>query len=354
VAGGSPPRWLVAALALVVPGLTLVGAPALAAAGSVTPAAAVPASAATTVSVTPASTPAVPGGGPDPDVVFFKGAYYGFTTGTALGNNLQVLVDTTGNPQRGWRSYTGHPYGSSALPHPPSWETPNTQTSPGVAEVGSHWVMWYDVAEHGHAEASGYSCLSVATATSLTLAHPVFTDHSTKPAWCPSGGVLDPAPFVDPATGVPYLIWKSNDGSSHAASHVYSVRLDPSGTRFDGTPVSILVNDTARFPWETTLDDPSFYEGPHGLVLTFSVGNWQDSTYAMAFATCSGPKGPCHEPAGAPFLRSYGTAAGPGGGMLFAGKGGSTWLVYAAWKKGCTASCAGAVRRMFVAHASVS
>ena len=62
------------------------------------------------------STPAYAGDAGDPDVVESAGTYYAFTTGTALGNHLQALVDTSGSPQSGWRSYTGLCYGSTALP----------------------------------------------------------------------------------------------------------------------------------------------------------------------------------------------------------------------------------------------
>src|SRR5580692_11950960 len=59
------------------------------------------------VGFAPSPSPAFAGDAPDPDVVRSGGTYYAFTTGTPLGNHLQALVDTTGNPASGWRSYTG-------------------------------------------------------------------------------------------------------------------------------------------------------------------------------------------------------------------------------------------------------
>ena len=84
------------------------------------------------VSVAASQTPAFAGDAPDPDIVYSNSTYYAFTTGTPLGNHIQALVDTSGSPANGWRSYTGQSFGSSALPSTPSWETPDTQTSPGV------------------------------------------------------------------------------------------------------------------------------------------------------------------------------------------------------------------------------
>jgi hypothetical protein len=44
-------------------------------------------------------TPAFDGDAADPNVLFYNGTYYAFTTGTALGNNLQALIDTGSSPR---------------------------------------------------------------------------------------------------------------------------------------------------------------------------------------------------------------------------------------------------------------
>ena len=218
-------KWL----ALVGFGLLVAGTSAVASSSAVAAASSPPMT--SHVSFSGSAAPAFAGDAPDPDVVYSAGTYYAFTTGTALGNNLQALVDTSGSPATGWRSYTGMDDGSTALPTPPAWEEPNSQTSPGVFLYGGHWVMFYDASRNGHPEDSGYSCLSVATTSALTPSAPAFTDTSTGPLYCgtPGVGVLDPSPFVDPNTGVAYLLWKSNDGSSSAASQIWSVQLSAVG-----------------------------------------------------------------------------------------------------------------------------
>ena len=301
------------------------------------------------VTISASQTPAFAGDAPDPDVVYSGGTYYAFTTGTPLGNHLQALIDTTGNPASGWRSYTGLSYGSSALPTTPSWETPDTQTSPGVFFYGGHWVMFYDASVNPAPADSGQSCLSVATSSSLTPASPVFTDSSTTPLYCAPGGVLDPSPFVDPATGAAYLLWKSNDGSSAAPSQVWSVQLAADGTTFAGTPTVLLTVDQAALPWETTFDDPQMVSAGGAYDLLFSVGDFLSASYAQALTTCSGPLGPCAQPSSGPFLSSYGSVAGPGGGSLFTDAAGNWWLAYAGWPSSCTNYSCGGVRRLFVA-----
>ena len=305
------------------------------------------------ISFTPSPSPAYGADAADPDVLYSGGTYYAFTTGTPAGNFIQALTDTSGSPASGWQPYTGGS-GSSALPNPPSWETVNTQTSPGVFFYGGHWVMFYDASVNPNPEDSGHSCLSVATAG--TLSPPVFSDTSSGPLYCgsPGVGVLDPSPFVDPATGAAYLIWKSNDGGGSAApSQIWSAQLSASGTSIIGPPTVLLTVDQPALPWETTTDDPqlSFASGTYNLL--FSGGDFTTQSYNEALTTCSGPLGPCSQPT-APFLTTYGTAYGPGGGALFQDAQGSWWLGYAAWSKPCTSYSCGAVRQLYTAPIDLS
>ncbi|HXA73545.1 MAG TPA: family 43 glycosylhydrolase [Acidimicrobiales bacterium] len=301
------------------------------------------------VGFAPSPSPAFAGDAPDPDVVYSGGTYYAFTTGTPLGNHIQALVSAS--PASGFGSYTGHPYGSTGLPAVPGWEQINTQTSPGVFFYGGHWVMWYDASLSGFPADSGHSCLSVATTTTL----PQFTDSSGAAAYCDpaNGGVVDPSPFVDPNSGAAYLLWKSNDGSSGAPSRIWSVPLNASGTAFAGTPTVLLTVDQPQLPWETTTDNPQMVFASGAYDLLFSAGDFQSTSYNEALTTCAGPLGPCSQPL-APFLTTYGTAYGPGGGSLFQDANGGWWLGYAAWNAPCTSYGCGAVRELYTAPIDLS
>ncbi len=307
------------------------------------------------VSVQASPAPAFDGDAPDPDIVLDGSTYYAFTTGTALGNHLQALIDTSGSPLGGWRSYTGLPFGSTALPAVPSWEQVDTQTSPGVFFWHGQWIMFYDAATSGHGGDTGFNCLSVATATSLSPA-PVFVDHSSGPLVCQSGlgGAIDPSPFVDPQTGVPYLVWKSNDGGSLEPARIWSQRLSANGTSLVGSPTQLMFQDTLDYPWETTIENPNLVEVGGTYFLLFSTGIWDTPSYSETFATCNGPLGPCNQPATGPFLQSYGDAAGPGGGSFFQTASGNWMLAYAAWQPSCTNYSCGGARRLFVAPATFS
>ena len=308
------------------------------------------------IAVAAAPTPAFNGDAPDPDVVHSGSTYYAFTTGTPLGNHIQVLVDTTGNPATGWRSTTGTGYGSSALPVTPSWQQANTQTSPGVFAWDGGWRLYYDAALSGHASDTGDDCLSVATAGALSPTDATFTDDSSGPLLCqPSlGGAIDPSPFVDPTTGQAFLVWKSNDGGSDQPAQLWSQQLSADGMSLVGTPHLLLTQDTTGRPWETTVEDPDLVDSGGAYFLVFSVGQYDTSSYAEADAVCAGPTGPCSQSQSGLILTSSGSASGPGGGSLFPTPSGQWYLVYAAWAPGCTSYSCGGSRRMFVAPATLT
>ncbi len=307
----------------------------------------------TAVTVSPAGTPAFPGDAGDPDVVYSNGTYFAFTTGTALGNYIQVLESSS--PSSGYQGYTGQAYGSTALASPPSWETLNTQTSPGVFFWGVRWLMYYDASQSPYGSDSGHDCISVAVGgATLSPADPQFTDTSTGGLICQSTGSIDPSPFFDPASGNAYLIWKQNDGGSSAPATLWAQQLSAAGTALIGQPSELMYNDTAAYPWETTVEDPSMVDVGGTYYLLFSAGVYTTSGYSEGITTCSGPLGPCG--VDTQILTSYGSVLGPGGGSLFADANGNWWLDYAAWQggsSGCTDYGCGATRQLFVAPISL-
>ena len=307
------------------------------------------------LSIQPTAAPAFDQDAPDPDVVLSGSTYYAFTTGTALGNHLQALVDTSGSPQSGWGSFTGDDHGSSALPAVPAWEQPDTQTSPGVFFWGGKWLLYYDAARAGHASGTGWDCISVSTAATLSPGSPVFTDHSTQPLSCQSelGGSIDPSPFIDPVTGHAYLVWKSNDGGSSQPAYLWSQQLSSDGLSLVGSPQQILAQDTTDFPFETTVENPDMVYADGTYFLLFSTGIWNSTSYSETYATCAGPTGPCAQFQQTPILSSSGSAAGPGGGSLFPDASGGWMIDYSAWLPGCTDYSCGGARRMFVAPATL-
>jgi len=315
------------------------------------------------ITVTRSSTPAFRGDAPDPDVVFDRnagagGTYFAFSTGTKLASYLQVLCDsgsTPGAPSTGWAPCPGSFSGASALPDPPAWQQVGTQNAPGVYEWDGTWILFYTAALAGHADDTGANCLSVATSTDLIATAPTFTDNSTEPLLCDSalGGAIDPAPFVDPATNQPYLIWKTNDGGSDQSARLWAQPLGPDGMTLVGQPRLLESQNPTDFPFETTIENPQMVDSAGNYFLVFSSGIWDSSSYSETAVECAGPMGPCDQPVRGPFLTSYGQVAGPGGGMFFQDASGRWHLAYAAWSASCTNYSCGGARQLFVAPASI-
>jgi hypothetical protein len=299
------------------------------------------------VTLSPSTTPAFAGDAGDPDVVYSDGTYFAFTTGTPLGNHIQALVSSS--PSGGFHSYTGTSYGSTALATTPGWETRDTQTSPGVFDWGGHWLLYYDAAQAPNASDTGHDCISVAVGgATLSASNPQFTDSSGGGLICQPTGSIDPSPFVDAASGKAYLVWKQNDGGSASQATIWSQQLSGDGLSLVGSPSELMFNNTATYPWETTVEDPSMVDADGTLTLLFAAGIYTSAGYSEGITTCSGPLGPCG--IDTRILISYGSVLGPGGGSLFADATGSWWVDYAAWQggsAGCTNYGCLATRQLF-------
>jgi len=257
----------------------------------------------------------------DPFVLLDGTTYYGFATGSD-GEHLQVAKSSD---LHGW-SMLG-----DALPRLPNWASRASgfTWAPSVLKR-DRYVLYYSTRE----AASGIQCIS--RATSLVPGGP-YDDDSSAPIVCQSSGEssmcgsIDPSPFVD-ADGTAYLIWKSDENGApcRAAPHLWSQRLRGDGLDVVGSPVALMVADRA---WEGQLiEGPSMIRHDGAYYLFYSA-NWYDSArYAVGYATCAGPSGPClKRTTEAPLLHSAGAALGPGGEELFADASGATWIAYHAW-----------------------
>jgi hypothetical protein len=306
-----------------------------------------------TPTVSPAPSPALALDAPDPDIVLSGGTFYAFTTGTTWGNQIAIAKTTNSDPALGWTTLSGGSSGSSAFAEngdaapPAPWEANNTPTSPGVFFYAGQWIMFYDAVE----QSTGRYCISVATAATVTGP---YQDTSTGPLVCQLslGGSVDPQPFVDPATGLPYLIWKSNDGSSSSASSVWTQPIAANGVTLSGSPTTIFTIASGPYPWETTDDDPSMAYAGGTYYLFFSGGNYLSGDYPTGYVVCSGPNGPCAQDEPTDPLLS--TAGGSGGGMVFTDAAGNWWLAYQTWSPaGCTSYSCGGQRQLSIAPISL-
>ena len=85
----------------------------------------------------------------------------------------------------------------------------------------------------------------------------------------------------------------------------------------------------------------------------YSANNYGGDGYAIGYALCATPAGPCHKPLGGPVMATSGGEAGPGGPSAFVDSGGALRLAYHAWTAGQVGYPGGA-RRLHLANVSLA
>lgn len=250
----------------------------------------------------------------DPFVLRVGGRYYGYSTNAGAGD-VQVITST--DLER-WELV------GNALAGLPPWATPGATWAPAVLERNGQYVAYYAARE----KASERQCISVALAASPTGP---FVDLSAAPLVCQrgDGGSIDPSPFVD-GDGRPYLLWKS-EGLGSVPPTLWSQELSPDGLKLVGT-ASALASVDRDFE-HGVVEAPSLLRSGGSYFLVYSAGSWSARTYTTAYATCSGPRGPCTKPTDGRILRSGARLAGPGGAEVFHDAAGAPWVAFHAYSE---------------------
>ena len=174
-----------------------------------------------------------------------------------------------------------------------------------------------------------------------------FVDSRPEPIVCQTdlGGSIDPDPFRD-ADGKLYLYFKNDGNRVHARTSLWGQPLAPDGLSVAGQATELVKDDQA---WEErVVEAPSMVRSPAGYELFFSGGffGWNPdegglSPYAMGYASCSGPLGPCKVAPDNPLLHSFndrdaGCLSGPGHQSIFE-VGTRTFMSFHAWE--ASSSC---------------
>jgi beta-xylosidase len=244
---------------------------------------------------------------PDPFVLKVGDTYYAYATN---GDGKQVQTATSDDLVH-WTP------GPDALPKVGSWGYDGETWAPEVLRRDDGTYVLYYTANR-----------CVGRAVSSEPLGP-FVDRSPKPLVCQAklGGSIDASPFRDP-DGTLYLVWK-NDGNAIAApARIWAQRLSPDGLHLVGRRAAIERNDAS---WEGQVVEGPLLWSHDGTLFLFYSGNAYDrSSYAVGYATCDTPLGPCRDARENPILKSACRAEGPGHNALVEVDG-RTWIVYHAW-----------------------
>ncbi|HEX2851181.1 MAG TPA: glycoside hydrolase family 43 protein [Acidimicrobiales bacterium] len=260
--------------------------------------------------------PLFPGDLPDPFVVRTPSGYFAFGTNGLNGFNVPVVAS---GDLSSWG--TVH----DALPELPPWASAGHTWAPSVARLGSSYVLFY-AARHA---TTGRQCIGRAVASSP--AGP-YHDTSAQPFVCQldRGGSIDPSVFVD-RTGAPWLLYKSEGVAGSEPTRIWSQPLSGDGSAFAGGAVELATTDQA---WEGNIvEGPAMVDLGGSYWLLYGGNTWENASYAIGYARCDTPAGPCVKDGRGPLVSSAttGVAAGPGGPEVVQAPDGSMLLTFHAW-----------------------
>jgi beta-xylosidase len=277
---------------------------------------------------------------PDPFVLPQDGFYLAFATNaTQLRANVQVARSPD---LRQWSLLESGGRLHDAMPTLPSWAAPGRTWAPEVLRIGSHYLLYFTANERR----SGLQCVGVAVSEA---ALGPYASTAAEPLVCQRdlGGTIDASPFRD-RDGQLYLYFK-NDGNNPAVlkpSQIWVQRLSADGLALEGARTALIRNER-KWEWRV-VESPAMTRSADGSYVLFYSGNhfgWENdqrlSNYAVGYAKCRGPTGPCEKAPENPILKSYfgrqrGCLSGPGHQSVLEA-GGRQYLVFHAWA--ATARC---------------
>ncbi len=219
---------------------------------------------------------------------------------------------------------------SDAMPALPKWAklTGGLVWAPEVIEINGQYVMYYTARD----KSSDRQCVGVAISG---RPEGTFKDVSDRPLVCQAeqGGTIDASPFRD-EDGKLYLYFKNDGNCCGMPTYIYAQELAPDGLSLLGEPTPLIRNDK---PWEGhVIEAPTMFKRDGKFFLFYSGNNYAGHEYAVGYAVCDSPLGPCQKAAENPILASdlsnkEAMVIGPGHQSVLQ-VGEQTWLVYHAWE----------------------
>ena len=270
----------------------------------------------------PFSAPVITTDFPDPGVLVVGATVYAFAT-NANGKHVQVARSAD---LLHWSQLP------DALPTLPLWVAADANDiwAPEVLELNDHFLMYYTA----HDRVSGRQCIGLAS--SSTPAGP-YRDARQAPLICQvgQGGTIDASPL---RLGNDLYLYFKNDGNCCGQhTQLWASRLTADGQSLTTSPTSLVANDQL---WEgLVIEAPSMVAHNGAYDLFYSANDYHTDTYAIGYARCSTPLGPCHKADELPWLKTdrltLDPGLGPGGQCIFQFRG-QTWMAYHTWNSTAT------------------
>jgi beta-xylosidase len=259
---------------------------------------------------------------PDPFILPHNGQFLAYATNAEKGQaNVQLA---TSSNLLDWTPLRQGDKLHDAMPTLPPWAQTGWTWAPEVIRLGSKYLLYFTARERR----SGRQCTGVAT--SADPKGP-FVSTATEPLVCQRelGGTIDATPFRD-ADGQLYFYYKNDGNAIGKPTQIFVRKMTPDGLSLLGPEVALLRNDQK---WEAhVIESPTMVRQGRSYIMFFSANHfgWEPhqrlSPYAMGYARCEGPMGPCKDAPNNPVLYSYndpkaGCLSGPGHQALFEAAG---------------------------------
>src|SRR5581483_3563584 len=234
----------------------------------------------------------------DPWVLNYSGQYFGFATESG-GNNITSAISADG------LHWSKSP--TDALPRLPSWASGGQNWAPTVVYDPStnNFVMFYAVLDNKLSPRR--HCISRAVSSSP---EGPYIDSSSGPFLCQAsqGGSNDPGVFYD-SDGKAYLYVKNAGDAAGVTDSLWVQPLTSSMTA-TGSLTKLLTQDQS---WQgRTIEGPGMVKLGGKYFLFYAGNSWSTSRYAIGYAVCNSPLGPCTEGPHNPVLATTGSMLGPG------------------------------------------
>lgn len=270
----------------------------------------------------PAFVPVYPVNFPDPFIIQHEQRYLAYATNAHRNQaNVQMAV----SPDLvNWTPLRRDGKLHDAMPVLPPWAERGWTWAPEVIQLEGRYLMFFTARERD----SGLQCTGVAESTDPLGP---FVSDAQAPLVCQRdlGGTIDASPFQD-RDGQLYLYFKADANAVGKPTEIFVQPMTPDGLRLTGSPVALLDNDKS---WEAhVVESPTMVRQGEAYVLFFSANHfgWEPhqrlSPYAIGYATCTGPLGPCEDAPENPILYSFvdrraGCLSGPGHQAVFMANG---------------------------------
>jgi beta-xylosidase len=221
---------------------------------------------------------------------------------------------------------------TDALARLPAWVDGNKSDiwAPEVLRVRSHYVLYFSARSKSVTRPDGAGRLCIGTALSARPDR-FFVPRDT-PLICDeyAEGVIDVSPFRD--GNRLYLYYKNDGNCCGRPTWIFARELDSTGLAFvDEAKQLGVTNDQ---PWEgRVIEAPTMFKRNGKYYLFYSANAFDKAAYAVGYARCDGPLGPCKDASTQPLLKTPEPPVGwlgPGHQSLLQFKG-RTLIAYHAW-----------------------